>query len=140
MPDGRGRTGRWLLAVGRSGRDGGFGRLLAKRCRPTRPARRGGKVRSVTKADRRAVAAEAGDSLLEPAGAAGSPSGGGGFLPAAERTVRQKMPSCGAGCTLWAALDGQRVQAVEQPCRRPEDAAIAQCTGQSQLRRPGGAA
>ena len=53
-------------------------------------------------------------------------SGGGGFLPAAERTVRHKMPSCGAGCRLWAALDGQRVQAVEQPCRRPEDAAVDQ--------------
>ena len=29
-------------------------------------------------------------------------------------------------CTLWTALDGQRVQAVEQPCRRPEDAAVDQ--------------
>ena len=55
-----------------------------------------------------------------------SVSGGGGFLPAAERAVRQKMPSCGADCTLWTALDGQRVLAVEQPCRRPEDAAVDQ--------------
>lgn len=53
--------------------------------------------------------------------------------PAAKRTDKQsipledrphggrtntKIPSCGAGCTLWAALDGQRVQAVEQPCRQ----------------------
>ena len=51
---------------------------------------------------------------------------GGGFLPAAERTDKHKMPSCGRDCTLWAALDGQRVQAVEQPCRRPEDAAVEQ--------------
>lgn len=42
-----------------------------------------------------------------------------------------KMPSCGRDCTLWTALDGQRVLAVEQPCRRPEDAAVEQCTGQS---------
>ena len=69
-----------------------------------------------------------------------SVSGGGGFLPAAERTVRHKMPSCGGDCRLWAALDGQRVQAVEQPCRRPEDAAVDQCTGQPYLRRRGGAA
>ena len=55
-------------------------------------------------------------------------SGGGGFLPAAERTVRHKMPSCGADGTLWTALDGQWVQAVEQPSRRPEDAAVEQCT------------
>ena len=55
-----------------------------------------------------------------------SVSAGGGFLPAAERTVGHKIPSCGGGCTLWAALDGQRVQAVEQPCRRPEDAAVDQ--------------
>ena len=74
--------------------------------------------------------ATAGRSRLEQpeAGAkrAHSVSGGGGFLPAAERTVRHKVPSCGGDCTLWAALDGQRVQAVEQPCRRPEDAAVDQ--------------
>ena len=51
------------------------------------------------------------------------------------RRTNTKRPSCGADCTLWAALDGQRVQALEQPCRRPEDAAIVQCTGQSHLRR-----
>lgn len=51
------------------------------------------------------------------------------------RRTNTKIPSCGGGCRLWAALDGQRVQAVEQPCRRPEDAAIVQCTGQSHLRR-----
>ena len=51
--------------------------------------------------------------------------------PGAVRRTNTKIPSCGRGCTLWTALDGQRVQAVEQPCRRPEDAAIAQCTGRS---------
>ena len=76
VPGGRVRAGRWPLDVGRSGRDGGFGRpWTAKRCRPTRPARREGKVGSVADGVRRAVAAEAGDSLLEPAGAAGSRSG-----------------------------------------------------------------
>ena len=76
MPSGRGCAGRWQLVVGRSGRDGGFRRpWTAKRCRPARPARRGGKVGSVADGVRRAVAAEAGDSLLEPAGAAGSRSG-----------------------------------------------------------------
>ena len=51
------------------------------------------------------------------------------------RRTNTIMPSCGRDCTLWAALDGQRVQALEQPCRRPEDAAIEQCTGQPQMRR-----
>ena len=59
-----------------------------------------------------------GCSRLEPPEAAG-------FLPAAKRTVKHKMPSCGADDTLWTALDGQRVPDVEQPCRRPEDAAVA---------------
>ena len=48
-----------------------------------------------------------GCSRLEPPEAAG-------FLPAAKRTVKHKMPSCGADGTLWTALDGQRVLAVEQ--------------------------
>ena len=51
------------------------------------------------------------------------------------RRTNTKIPSCGRDCTLWTALDGQRVQALEQPCRRPEDAAIDQCTGQPQMRR-----
>ena len=51
------------------------------------------------------------------------------------RRTNTIMPSCGRDCTLWTALDGQRVQALEQPCRRPEDAAIEQCTGQPQMRR-----
>ena len=51
------------------------------------------------------------------------------------RRTNTKMPSCGRDCTLWTFLDGQWVQALEQPCRRPEDAAVNQCTGQSHLRR-----
>ena len=51
------------------------------------------------------------------------------------RRTNTLIPSCGRDCTLWTALDGQRVQALEQPCRRPEDAAIEQCTGQPQMRR-----
>ena len=69
-----------------------------------------------------------------------SVSGGGGFLPAAERTVGHKIPSCGGGCTLWAALDGQRVQALEQPSRRPEKAAVAEGRNSRSLRRESGAA
>lgn len=51
------------------------------------------------------------------------------------RRTNTIIPSCEGDCTLWTALDGQRVQALEQPCRRPEDAAIAQCAGRSHLRR-----
>lgn len=51
------------------------------------------------------------------------------------RRTNTIIPSCGGDCTLWTALDGQWVQALEQPCRRQEDAAVAQCAGRSQLRR-----
>ena len=40
------------------------------------------------------------------------------------RRTNTIIPSCDGDYTLWAALDGQRVQALEQPCRRPDDAAI----------------
>ena len=60
--------------------------------------------------------------------------------PAAERTDKQTMPSCGGDCTLWAALAGQRVQALEQPSRRPEKAAVADGRYSRCLRRENGAA
>jgi len=60
--------------------------------------------------------------------------------PAAERTDKQIMPSCGGDCTLWAALAGQWVQALEQPCRRPEKAAVAEGRNSRSLRRENGAA
>lgn len=60
--------------------------------------------------------------------------------PAAERTDIQTIPSCGGACRLWAALDGQRVQALEQPCRRPEKAAVAEGRNSRSLRRECGAA
>ncbi len=60
--------------------------------------------------------------------------------PAAERTDKQIIPSCGGDCTLWAALDGQRVQALEQPSRRPEKAAVAKGRNSRSLRRESGAA
>ena len=51
------------------------------------------------------------------------------------RPDRQRIPSCGGDGTLWTALDSQRLPAVEQPCRRPEDAAVADGRDSCGLRR-----
>ena len=110
------------------------GTFAGQRCKPARPARRDGLVEDGTMWTAelwlRKRATVYWRRLEQPEA--------GGFLPAAERTVKHKMPSCGAGCTLWSALDGQRVQAVEQPCRRPEDAAIEQRAGRSHPAPPAG--
>ena len=60
--------------------------------------------------------------------------------PAARGGRTNTMPSGGAGCTLWTALDGQYVQAVEQPRRRPETAAVADDSIARVVRRKSGAA
>lgn len=128
MPGGRGCAGRWPLAVGRSGRDAGFGRLSAKRCRPARPARRGGKVGSVTKTDRRAVAAEAGDSLLESAGAAGRrrlPSGRGADGWTQDAELRSGLHALGGLGRAKGAGRGAALPKAGGCCRRSMSRTVA---------------